>query len=104
MQPATKCRQPRFVHGDDWQTFDPGSLEAVCEECSRSAAAEDHAAYRRDVDADGYPVDPRHPALRQAPMTCLFYAGLIFAAFVGATIERKLNGKHHRKCTWDRRG
>ena len=50
-------------------------------------------------------------------MTCLFYAGLIFAAgyFVGATIERKLNGKHQsestggrrkhfRKCPWDRRG
>ena len=41
---------------------DPGSLEAVCDECSRSAAAEDHAAYHRDVDADGYPTRPASPS------------------------------------------
>ena len=61
-QPASRCRQPRWTHGDEWEHHDPGSLEAVCDESSRAASAEDHAAYHRDVDADGYPLDPRHPA------------------------------------------
>ena len=63
--PATRCRQPRYVHGDDWLTFDPATIEALCTECAASAAAQDHQAFSHAVDGDGYPIDPRHPARRQ---------------------------------------
>ena len=65
LAPATKCRHKQWCHGDEWEQHNPGNIEAVCDECAASAAAQDHAAYSRAVDADGYPIDSRHPANRK---------------------------------------
>ena len=64
---ATRCRHKVWCHSDEWEQHNPGNVEALCEECARSASAEDHVAYHRDVDADGYPIDPRHPANKHKP-------------------------------------
>jgi hypothetical protein len=62
---ATRCRHKVWCHEDEWEQHSPGNVESVCDACAASAAAQDHRAYSRAVDADGYPIDPRHPALRQ---------------------------------------
>jgi 5-methylcytosine-specific restriction enzyme A len=61
--PATDCRHLVWCHDDEWFIHDPNNLESVCAQCKAIASAEDHRAYSRMVDADGYPIDPRHPAL-----------------------------------------
>ena len=62
--PATRCRHKAWCRGEDndvvWERYSPHNIESVCSECA--ASAKDHSAYQRAVDADGYPIDPRHPA------------------------------------------
>jgi hypothetical protein len=56
-------------HNGDVNKFFLGALQSLCQPChDRHKKREELWGYRCDVDADGWPVDPRHPSnrLRQA--------------------------------------
>lgn len=51
-------------HRGNRDLFWHGELQSLCGPChSGDKQREEHAGYRSDVDANGYPVDPRHPWL-----------------------------------------
>lgn len=54
-------------HGGDWNRFRLGPLQSLCVEChNRKWAGGGRPGYRNDIDADGLPLDPRHPFNRGA--------------------------------------
>lgn len=56
-------------HKGDWNAFRLGPLQSLCEECHERKHNRLGPALRasKAVDADGYPIDPRHPFNRQRP-------------------------------------
>jgi len=50
-------------HRGDWNAFLTGTLQSVCFSCHNSKKFTDEArGYGRTVGADGWPLDPKHPA------------------------------------------
>jgi predicted kinase len=53
-------------HKGDYQKFWFGELQSLCWSHHSSAKAkEEYYGYKRDIGADGWPIDPRHPANRK---------------------------------------
>jgi hypothetical protein len=49
-------------HQGDWQQFIHGDLQSLCAKChNRHKRNLDQRGWTPDVDASGWPVDPRHP-------------------------------------------
>ena len=50
-------------HRSDWNEFRLGELQSLCKDChdSKKRLNENYGALP-DVDADGWPIDPNHPA------------------------------------------
>jgi 5-methylcytosine-specific restriction enzyme A len=47
----------------DWNRFRLGKLQSLCKSCHSSIkASEERTGYSSDIGADGWPLDPRHPA------------------------------------------
>ena len=58
---ATVANHVTPHRGDPW-LFWYGALESVCKPCHDAAIQRaEHEGFRRDVDDDGWPVDPDHP-------------------------------------------
>jgi 5-methylcytosine-specific restriction protein A len=54
-------------HHGDWNTFLLGDLQSLCKPChDRDKRNEKERGWTPEVDADGWPIDPRHPANRGA--------------------------------------
>ena len=52
-------------HGGSWNEFRLGALQSLCREChNRTKQREERDGYRCDIDSDGWPTDPKHPANR----------------------------------------
>ena len=52
-------------HNGDVNKFFLGALQSLCQPChDRHKKREELWGYRCHVDADGWPVDPRHPSNR----------------------------------------
>ena len=50
-------------HNGDWNKFRLGALQSLCEQCHNQDKQRLEArGYAADVDDDGWPTDPRHPA------------------------------------------
>lgn len=50
-------------HKGDWNKFVIGKLQSLCEACHNSSKRYiELDGYSIDVDDDGWPLDPRHPA------------------------------------------
>jgi 5-methylcytosine-specific restriction enzyme A len=50
-------------HNGDWNKFCLGALQSLCFPCHNSSKRYvELRGYRIDVDKDGWPNDPRHPA------------------------------------------
>jgi len=50
-------------HGGDWHKFRYGALQSLCQPCHDSTKATiEKRGYSLEIGADGWPVDPRHPA------------------------------------------
>jgi hypothetical protein len=56
--PATIADHVVSHHGD-WNKFLLGELQSLCELCHNSSK---RRGFSGDVDDDGWPVDPQHPA------------------------------------------
>jgi 5-methylcytosine-specific restriction enzyme A len=56
----------RVPHKGDLNLFlDWDNLESVCKECHDSTIqSEERLGYSKEIGIDGWPVDPRHPAIR----------------------------------------
>jgi hypothetical protein len=52
--------------GDDFNAFVLGPLRSLCSSCHDALSGFVHKAYKPDIGADGYPLDPRHPWYRGA--------------------------------------
>jgi 5-methylcytosine-specific restriction enzyme A len=53
-------------HKGDWNKFALGALQSLCAECHNSTKRYvELRGYRNDVDNDGWPTDPNHPANRR---------------------------------------
>jgi len=53
-------------HRGDWNAFIVGELQSLCEPCpNRGKRLLDERGYTNDIDDDGWPTDPRHPANAQ---------------------------------------
>jgi 5-methylcytosine-specific restriction enzyme A len=65
--PATVADHITPHHGDH-QLFYFGELQSLCQHChsSRKKQLETYG-YQRDVGADGWPIDPNHPANKPSP-------------------------------------
>jgi hypothetical protein len=48
-------------HAGDWMKFRLGELQSLCHDCHERKHGRLIGPPRSDVDADGYPTDPRHP-------------------------------------------
>lgn len=54
-------------HKGDWNSFSLGELQSLCSSChSGGKQAEEHRGYSSEIDHDGWPTDPRHPANRRS--------------------------------------
>lgn len=64
-EPATTVNHV-VPHRGDWSRFvDPENLEGVCKRCHDGAIqAEERRGFSTACGADGWPLDPRHPANR----------------------------------------
>ena len=52
-------------HMGDYTAFLLGPIRSLCKECHDGLQPSfKHKSYRRDIGADGYPLDPRHPFYR----------------------------------------
>lgn len=59
---ATVADHIKPHRGDSKLFFDPSNLQSLCACCHNSAKqAEEIHGYHSMVDADGYPIDERHP-------------------------------------------
>lgn len=64
-RPATVANH-KVPHRGDRHLFFDGELESTCKECHDSAIQRaELEGFSREVDADGWPVDPRHPFNRR---------------------------------------
>lgn len=63
--PATVVHH-RLPHKGDWALFSSvANLESLCKPCHDSEAqSEERTGYSKQIDGDGWPADPRHPANR----------------------------------------
>jgi len=48
-------------HGGDWMKFRLGAVQSLCSDCHKRKRGSDTRGYSRDIGADGWPIDPRHP-------------------------------------------
>jgi 5-methylcytosine-specific restriction endonuclease McrA len=48
-------------HAGDWMKFRLGELQSLCHDCHERKHGRLIGPPRSDVDAHGYPTDPRHP-------------------------------------------
>jgi 5-methylcytosine-specific restriction protein A len=54
-------------HHGDHQLFYFGDLQSLCQHCHSSRKKQQETyGYQRDVGADGWPIDPNHPANRRS--------------------------------------
>jgi 5-methylcytosine-specific restriction enzyme A len=61
---ATVVHHVEAHRGDTFKFFG-GPFESSCAEChDRDAQSEERIGYSREIGADGWPVDPRHPQHR----------------------------------------
>ena len=52
-------------HKGDWNLFALGELQSLCEQChNQTKRMIELRGYGLDVDDDGWPTDPNHPANR----------------------------------------
>lgn len=52
-------------HDGDWNRFWLGPLQSLCESCHNSLKKRQEArGYKSDIDSNGWPIDPSHPANR----------------------------------------
>jgi 5-methylcytosine-specific restriction endonuclease McrA len=52
-------------HNNNWNRFKLGELQSLCTEChNRSKRVIELRGYGLEVDDDGWPTDPNHPANR----------------------------------------
>jgi len=50
-------------HNGDWDKFRLGDLQSLCADChDRHKRRIDLHGYSNEIDKDGWPTDPRHPA------------------------------------------
>jgi 5-methylcytosine-specific restriction enzyme A len=50
------------AHNDDYAAFVMGPLRSLCAACHDNLSGFTHKPYRRrDIGADGFPIDPAHP-------------------------------------------
>lgn len=55
-------------HGGDWNKFRLGALQSLCKDChDRRKKLLDIDGHTHDIDVDGWPTDPRHPANARRP-------------------------------------
>jgi 5-methylcytosine-specific restriction enzyme A len=53
-------------HHNDWNKFTLGELQSLCEQChNQTKRMFELRGYGLEVDGDGWPVDPKHPANRR---------------------------------------
>jgi 5-methylcytosine-specific restriction endonuclease McrA len=52
-------------HEGDWNSFILGARQSLCGPCHARKHGHFGRAYRTDLDADGWPTDPKHPANRR---------------------------------------
>lgn len=63
LTPALDVNHIRRHNGDPVLFFDPANVESLCAHHHRSEVQQEEVrGYSSRVGADGYPVDPRHPA------------------------------------------
>jgi len=56
-------------HRGDWNAFILGELQSLCEPChNRGKRLLDERGHTNDIDDDGWPTDPRHPAKCSGPV------------------------------------
>jgi len=56
-------------HKGDWNLFCLGELQSLCKNCHVSGKqSEERLGYSKEIDASGWPKDPRHPAYRGRPV------------------------------------
>ena len=61
--PATIVHHKVEHRGDETLFWDWDNLEATCASChSGHIRVSEHVGYSQACDADGWPIDPRHPA------------------------------------------
>ncbi|HEY2245255.1 MAG TPA: HNH endonuclease [Xanthobacteraceae bacterium] len=52
-------------HHNDWNKFKLGELQSLCEQChNQTKRMIELQGYGLEVDDDGWPIDPNHPANR----------------------------------------
>jgi hypothetical protein len=51
-------------HDDPWLQHDPNNIVSLCGPCHAPMQANDHRGYSREMNIDGYYVDPNHPSNR----------------------------------------
>lgn len=63
--PATIADHIEPHHGD-WHSFLNGKLQSLCDTCHNSRKRfEEIRGYHNEIGADGWPIDPRHPANKE---------------------------------------
>ena len=64
---ATEVHHIVKCHDDPWLQHDPNNLVSLCQPCHAPMQANDHRGYSREMDVDGYYVDPNHPSNKPRP-------------------------------------
>jgi 5-methylcytosine-specific restriction protein A len=60
--PAREVHHKLPCRDDAHLQTDPSNLESLCRECHAPLKGEHARGWSKEVDADGYPLDKRHPA------------------------------------------
>lgn len=75
-------------HHGDWNQFWLGELQSLCKHCHESRKkVQNVRGYQPDIGADGFPIDPNHPA----------YAGRVRGASSGEALSRMPFGNPRRR-------
>lgn len=61
---AVEVHHKRRCFDDRQLQIDPSNLEALCSACHDEITASERRGYSKEMDADGYYVDPNHPSNR----------------------------------------
>ena len=61
---AREVHHVQRCHDDPVLQMDPNNLEALCQPCHAPLTNDDRRGYSREMDSDGYYVDPNHPSNR----------------------------------------
>ena len=59
---ATEVHHIIKCHDNPQLQMDTNNLEALCQPCHAPMQANDHRGYSREMNSDGYYVDPNHPS------------------------------------------